>query len=280
VESIQITRESGVVTITLNRPEKRNALDRSTFEALIEAFDEVDRRRDDRVLMITGAGSAFCSGADLTATRPRPEEPARSPGAAPSEPTASQPFGRGVGASLRLMRLVSRCALRLHSLSKPTIAAVNGPAMGAGCNLALSCDLVLASTDARFGEIFVNQALGLDFAGSWLLPRLVGLQRAKEVAFLGEVLDAGDAHRMGMVNRICEPATLVAEARQTAERIASRPPLALSVIKAQLNNSIAPALSSALPLEEVAQALAMNSSDARAALAARGAGTAPEFIGE
>ena len=143
-----------------------------------------------------------------------------------------------------------------------------------------SCDLVWASTEARFGEIFINQALGLDFAGSWLLPRLVGLHRAKELAFLGDVINARDAHELGLINRVCDPTALMPEARVTAERIASRPPLALSVIKQQLNNSIAPALATTLPLEEVAQALAMNSSDARAALAARSSGGNPEFLGE
>lgn len=284
MSSVLVERDSlGVVTLTLNRPEKRNALDRGAFQAIIAACDEIENRRADRVLMITGAGTAFCSGADLSAGAASGST--RSPSAAPdtSDETPDAPtaaFGRGVGASLRLMRLVSACALRLHSLSKPTIAVVNGPAVGAGCNLALCCDLVLASTDARFGEIFVNRALSLDFAGSWLLPRRIGLHKAKELAFVGDLIDARTAFDLGLLNRLCAPESLLDDARELAHRIARQPPLALSIIKAQLNNSVAPALAAALPLEELAQALAVNSLDARAALTALRDHTDPEFSGE
>jgi 2-(1,2-epoxy-1,2-dihydrophenyl)acetyl-CoA isomerase len=124
--------------------------------------------------VITGSGDAFCSGADLTSA---------AEGDAPN----------GAGASVASMRIVGRAALRLHELPLPTIAAVNGVAAGAGCNLALGCDLIVASDRARFTEIFAKRGLALDFGGSWLLPRLVGLHRAKELAFLAEIVDAKEA---------------------------------------------------------------------------------------
>ncbi len=133
--------------------------------------------------MITGAGDAFCSGADLSAA---------AGGEAPS----------GAGSSMASMRIVGRAALRLHELPIPTVAAVNGVAAGAGCNLALGCDLIIASDRARFTEIFAKRGLALDFGGSWLLPRLVGLHRAKELAFLADIIDAAEAERIGLVNRV------------------------------------------------------------------------------
>ena len=135
------------MTLTLNRPEKKNAITGEMWRGLIDLFDEVATNPDDRVLVITGAGDGFCSGADLSDTgtaRPRAASAARSPA----------------------MRIVGRPRSRLHELPKPTIAAVNGVAAGAGCNLALGCDLVIASDRARFTEIFAKRGLIVDFGGS------------------------------------------------------------------------------------------------------------------
>lgn len=260
--SISVTRDDhGVVTVTLNRPEKKNALDREMWQSLVDTFDEVAASRDDRVLVITGAGDAFTSGADLS-------------GAGATDVT------KGAGAALHSMRLVGRCALRLHDLPKPTIAAVNGIAVGAGCNLALGCDLIIASDAARFSEIFARRGLSLDFGGSWVLPRLIGLHKAKELAFLAEVISADEAERFGIVNRVVPAADLETEVTEIARRIAAQPPVQISITKKLLNQSLSVSMGEALEFEDVAQSLAFSSADTREAMAAFFEKREPKFTGE
>ena len=164
METLLVSRDShGVVTVTFNRPEKKNAINTTMWRELVEVFDEVEASRDDRVLVLTGAGDAFTSGADLT------------PASGDENPT------RGFGAAVHSMRVVGRTVMRLHELHVPTIAAVNGVTTGAGCNLALGCDLIIAADTARFSEIFARRGLSLDGGGSWILPRLIGPARALDL---------------------------------------------------------------------------------------------------
>ena len=151
---------------------------------------------------------------------------------------------------------------------KPTLAAVNGIAVGAGCNLALSCDIVLASERARFSQIFVQRGISVDFGGSWLLPRLVGLHKAKELAFLGEIIDAQAAERIGIVNRVVPADDLVATAAEMAGRLAKLPPMALSVTKQLLNQSSGMSMAQALDTEVLSQTLLIRSRDAQEAVGA------------
>jgi len=190
MDALLVTRDDhGVVTVTMNRPEKKNAMSATMIRELTQVFDEIATSRDDRVLVLTGAGDAFTSGADLS---PEPGETSAASG--------------GVGGALHSMRLLGRLILRLHEIPKPTIAAVNGVAVGAGCNLGLGCDLVIASDAARFSEIFARRGLNLDGGGSWLLPRLIGLHKAKELAFLAEIISAEEAERFDDVIRLVLPA--------------------------------------------------------------------------
>src|SRR2546423_4679583 len=156
METIEVTRaDGGIVTITLNRPEKKNAISALMWDELLETFHEIAASTgDDRVVVLTGAGGAFCSGADLWAP-PRPDVKPR-----------HQIFTMGH---------VGDVVMALHRLPQPTIAKVRGVAVGAGCNLALCCDLIVAGDDARFSEIFAKRGLTLDAGGSWLLPRLIGM---------------------------------------------------------------------------------------------------------
>src|SRR4249920_2532219 len=186
METLIVDRADGVVTVTLNRPEKKNAINGPMWRELIEVFDEVADTASDRVLVIAGAGDGFCSGADL------------SPG---DNPDLGGDSG-GIGSTFRQMRVVGRAALRLHHLPQPTIAAVNGVAAGAGLNMALGCDLIVASEGARFSEIFARRGLTIDFGGSWLLPRLIGMHRAKELAFFADIISAKEAAEFGLVNRV------------------------------------------------------------------------------
>ncbi|MEX0667786.1 MAG: enoyl-CoA hydratase/isomerase family protein, partial [Acidimicrobiia bacterium] len=168
--------------LTINRPSRRNAIPIDGWPEIERAILEFDRSSS-RVLVISGAGGAFCSGADLDPSR----------------------FGRevdsemGVAAHHRRMKQVGATAIALHRCTKPTIAAVDGIAAGAGLNLALGCDVVIATTRGRFSEIFVRRGLTVDFGGTWLLPRAVGLQRAKELALSGRIVEAPEALAMGLV---------------------------------------------------------------------------------
>jgi 2-(1,2-epoxy-1,2-dihydrophenyl)acetyl-CoA isomerase len=261
VETLSVERRDGVVTVTLQRPDKKNAMNVQMWRELMAVFDELQEDASARVLVLTGEGDGFCSGADLTDAET---------GAAVAE---------GIGTSLRQMRMVGRCALRLHELTLPTIAAVNGVAAGAGCNLALGCDLVIASDRARFSEIFAKRGLSVDFGGSWILPRLVGLHRAKELVFLADVIDAAEADRIGLVNRVVPHADLAATVAEIADRLAALPPIQLSVSKRLLNQSFTVTMPEALEAEDIAQVMNFRSADTAEAVLAFAEKRAPTFTG-
>lgn len=259
--AVLVRRNDGVVHVTLNRPERKNALNGDVLDGLRAAFDDVERRADDRVLVLTGAGDAFCSGADL------------------ADSGNAALFAGGHDAALQGMRTFSSVALRLHRLSKPTIAAVNGTAAGAGCNLALACDMVVAASEARFSQIFVRRGLTLDFGGTWLLPRLVGLQRAKELAFLGDMVSAERAEAIGLVNAVVPGAELEGAAGELARRLAAGPPVALGLIKAALNDSLSMSMEEALEVENANQAACFRTADMAEAMRAFAERRPPKFTG-
>lgn len=249
--AIRIERRDGVATITLCRPAKRNALTPALFRALGERFDEVAANPDDRVMVLTGSGEAFCSGADLSV------------GGDTLKRLADQPVARA-----QWIRQSTAAALSLHRVPKPTIAAVNGVAAGGGCNLALGCDIVFASESARFAEIFVNRSLALDYAGTWLLPRLAGLQRAKDLAFRGDLLSAREAQEFGLVLEIVPHTELARRVAEYARVLASKPPIALALIKGGLNRATSWDFETALEYEVEAQTRCFGTDDFREAMAA------------
>lgn len=261
METLLVDRSDGVVTVTMNRPEKKNALSHRMYGELRATFDEVAERRDDRVLVLTGAGDGFCSGHDLT-------------------DASNLERMTGVGGSLANMRRIGSVATTLHELPKPTIAAVNGVAAGAGCNMALGCDLILASEDARFSQIFVRRGLTVDFGGTWLLPRLVGLHKAKELAFFGDVISAKAAADVGIVNRLVPAAQLMAEVGTLAARLAQLAPLPLSVMKKCLNDSFELSMAQAVEQEAVAQSMMFSTKDTEDAVRAFVEKREPNFQGE
>jgi len=255
MESLIVERDGGIVTVTLNRPEKKNAVTTEMWRAMADTFTEIGRSTEDRVVVVTGAGDAFCSGADLT------------------DPSVFETHG------LVRMRWIDQAAAALHRLPKPVIAKVNGVAAGAGCNLALGCDLIVASDRARFSEIFSARGLSVDFGGTWLLPRLVGLHKAKELAFFAEVISADEAERFGLVNRIVPADELDAFVDDWARRLAAGPPLALSSTKLMLNNATSPSFEQALDAEAATQALNFTCEDAGEAVRAFLEKRSPEFRG-
>jgi enoyl-CoA hydratase/carnithine racemase len=262
METLLVERANGVVMVTLNRPEKKNAINGPMWRELIDVFDEVADTRTDRVLVITGAGDGFCSGADL------------SPGDNPDLESG------GLGSTFRQMRVVGRAALRLHHLPQPSIAAVNGVAAGAGLNLALGCDLIVASDRARFSEIFSKRGLNVDFGGSWLLPRLVGLHKAKELVFFADVIDAAEAERIGIVNRVVPADDLDKVTTELADRLAVLPPIQLALSKRLLNQAFSVSMAEALEFEDTAQTMNFASRDTAEALAAFLQKRDPRFTGE
>ncbi len=159
------------------------------------------------------------------------------------------------------MRHITDVCLALHRIPQPTVAKVRGVAVGAGLNMALSCDLIVASEDARFSEIFAKRGLSLDFGGSWLLPRLVGMHRAKELALLAEIIDASRAAEMGLVNRVLPEEELDAFVDDWASRLAGGPPIALAMSKRLLNNSMHVTLEEALDDEGLSQTVNFGTKD-------------------
>ncbi len=238
MDEILVEREeNGVVTLTINRPRVKNAVRGDMWEDLRAIFHEITQNPSDRVLIITGAGGDFCAGADL-----------------------SGDMGGGAH-PLQAMQSVNAAALALHDMPKPTIAKVRGVAVGAGMNMALGCDLIVACEDARFSQIFVRRALSVDFGGTWLLPRLVGLHKAKELALFGDIISAEEAERIAIVNRVLPDAELDAFVSEWADRLAAGPPLAMQMTKRMLANSLSMSLSEALDSEAASQTVNFGSED-------------------
>jgi enoyl-CoA hydratase/carnithine racemase len=259
LETLIVERDGGVVTITMNRPNRKNAANGTMWRELLTTFDDVAADREIRVMVLTGAGGAFCSGADLG--------------------DASDVAGRPGDPYLVQMRALGDVALRLHRMPKPTIAKVGGVAAGAGMGLALGCDLVVASESARFSEIFSRRGLSLDFGSSWLLPRLVGLHRAKELAFFADILSAEEAARIGVVNKVVPDDRLDELVEEWAARLEAGPPLALSMTKTMLNSSFSLSMEQALEEEARSQAVNFGTADTAEAIAAFLEKREPRFRG-
>ncbi|MFN0088815.1 MAG: enoyl-CoA hydratase/isomerase family protein [Acidimicrobiales bacterium] len=255
-ETIQVERAAGVVTITLDRPHVKNAMNEQMWRELLACFSEIAQDPNDRVVVLTGAGGAFCSGADLS----------------------GGPLG-GDRHMLYTMGWINQVPLALHRLPQPTIAKVAGIAAGAGANLALGCDLIVAGHDARFAELFVRRGLTVDFGGTWLLPRLIGLHKAKEIALFGDTVDAAEAERIGLVNRVAPPGELDGFVAEWAGRLAAGPPIALAQTKRMLNEAVCLPMVEALDAEGAAQQISVATSDAKEAIKAFLQKRPPEFHG-
>src|SRR6266850_1386410 len=238
-QTVILESGEGIATLTLNRPEARNALDVIMREELVEAFDEIEGDPRARVVILTGAGGHFCAGGDVKSMRQK----------------HSAPEGRA------RVELLNRFVLRLFNFPKPVIAMVDGFAVGAGCNIALGCDMIVASDRARFGEVFLKIGLVPDGGGTWLLQRLVGLAKAKELVLTAEIIDAAEALRIGLVNRVVPAADLESATRGLAARIAAGPPIAASLAKSLLNRAATVDLAAALEGEAFGQSNAITSED-------------------
>lgn len=246
-------REDAVLTLTLNRPDERNALStQAQWDEIVEACDEIRRDETLRCVILTGAGSAFSAGGNVKDMRDKKGISAGSPY------QISQGYLDGI----------QRIPLALHALEVPTIAAVNGAAVGAGCDLACMCDIRIASEKARFAESFVKLGIVPGDGGAWLLQRAVGYQRAAELSFTGDMIDAAEALRIGLVTKVVAPDALMASAKQLARRIASNPGPALRMAKRLMRQAQTARLDETLQLSAALQALAHHSPEHDAAVAA------------
>lgn len=242
---------AGVRTITLNRVEAANAITPDQRDAVILSLEEASSLLEVRVVVLTAAGDRhFCTGADLRASRPPPPRPE----GAPDRPAGHVSRMIATGAQ-RLMNAVLDC-------EKPVVASVNGTAAGIGAHLAFCCDLVVAVDHAKFVEVFVRRGLVPDGAGAWLLPRIIGIQKTKELFFLGDDLPAAEAASLGLVNQVVPGDELAATTAALAGRLAAAPTLSISLAKRLVNASLDVDRVTALRDEATAQEINMASHDA------------------
>ena len=257
-EMIRFEVAAGIATILLNRPERLNSAPPQMFDEIADALDQLGGAR---ALLITGAGRAFCSGADLGVRQDR---------------DSSSP---GQWAYRALARHYGPTMLKLSKLCIPVVCAVNGPAVGIGCSIALAGDLVIAGKSAYFLQAFINVGLIADGGASWTLPRLIGKARAAEMMMLGERIGADKAAEWGLIYRCVEDADLLAEAHSLAVRLAGGPTTALGVIRQNLAWALETDYASALTREAEGQRAAANTLDAAEGKKAFQEKRKPEFKG-
>jgi 2-(1,2-epoxy-1,2-dihydrophenyl)acetyl-CoA isomerase len=260
-ECLLYERKDGIATLTLNRPDRLNALGGTLRQDLFDAVTRAGADPDVRVMVVTGAGKGFCSGGDVKAMgeakagqRERPLIEKIAPGR-------------------------DRTLLAMREAPQPIIAAVNGAAAGAGMNLALGCDIRIASTAAKFTQAFVKRGLHPDWGGTYFLPRVVGMAKACEMIFTGDVIDAAEALRLGIVSRVVAPEELLPTAYDLARRIAAGPPVALRLAKRSLYANEDLDLRGALQIETMAQNICFETEDATEGIRAFGEKRAPVFKG-
>ncbi len=259
-EHILVSESDGIVTITLNRPEKLNAFIGHMRRDLAEALEHAGSERGVRVVIITGAGRAFCAGGDVEFM------------AELMKRSDSEEFARILGAGRRVI-------LAIRQMTKPVIAAINGVAAGAGCNLAFACDLRVASTNATFTQSFVKVGLNPDWGGTYFLPRLVTPNKACELFFLGEQIKAEEALRLNIVNQVVSPEELGGTAQTLAERLRAAPPIAIAAAKQAVYRSKAQDLEEMLRFETESQIRCFESDDAQEGVRAFLEKREPHFTG-
>ena len=250
-----------IATLTLNRPERLNALGDTLRDDLYNAVTKSAADPNVGGLVITGAGRGFCSGGDVKSMSERDQA------------------GQASSAGERLAPVRDRVILAMRDCPKPVIAAVNGAAAGAGMNLALACDMRIASTAAKFSQAFVKRGLAPDWGGSYFLPRVVGTAKACELIFTGETIDAVEALRLGIVNAVVAPDALMAETYKLARKIAAGPPVAIQLSKRAIHHNQEVDLRAALEFETFAQSICRDTEDAKEGVRAFVEKRAPVFRG-
>jgi len=251
--------ETGVVTLTLNRPERLNALTFEVYEELRDAFRALDTEPGVRAIVLTGAGRGFCSGGDV-------------------EDIIGALFGRDSAGLLEFTRMTCDLVLAIRRCRRPVIAALNGTVAGAGAVIAAACDFRIAAESAKIAFLFVRVGLsGADMGASWLLPRMIGIGHATELLMTGDFIDAQRAHAIGLYHRVVPQDRVLAEATALAEKLSHGPAAALAVTKQALEDEAGMTLEKALQYEAEVQAKLMEQPDYREAYEAFRAKRAPKF---
>ncbi len=257
--SFEYEERGAIATITLNRPERLNALTFEVYHELADLFAALNARPHIRCVVITGKGRGFCSGGDVN-------------------DIIGQLLGRSMEDLVAFTRMTGALIQRIRECTKPVVAAINGVAAGAGAVIALACDFRVASDAASLAFLFTRVGLaGADMGSAYLLPRIVGLARATELLFLGDTIHAADAERIGLFTRVVPPEALLLEANALAERIAQGPSFALGVTKRLLNTELDVDFASAIEAEAHGQALCMQARNFREFHDAFKAKRPPEF---
>ncbi|WP_298200064.1 crotonase/enoyl-CoA hydratase family protein [Novosphingobium sp.] len=262
---LRYDQDGSIVTLTLDLPERRNPISEAPMiEAIVAALARLNADLTVRAAILTGAGSAFSSGGDLRKM------------AEPGGPTQAPP----VQSRTWYVDGIQRIPLAFQQLEVPIIAAVNGPAIGAGNDLACMCDIRVAARSARFAESFVKVGLIPGDGGAWLLPRVVGQSKAREMAFTGDLLDADQALACGLVSQVVDDDELLPAARRIAERIAANPPHAVRMTKRLMNEAQGQSLATVLQMSAAFQAVAHTTRDHAEAITAFTEKRAPVFTGD
>ncbi len=263
-EDLILEKEGGIGILTLNRPEKRNALTlKMMTETIPQALEEVRKDDEIKVLILTGAGQDFCSGLDVSALAKTPAE-------------AEASKARN---AVRLTNSWRSTVLPLRSLNQVTIAAVNGVALGAGFTIALLCDIRIVSEDARFSMGFIRMGLIPGMGSTYLLPQQIGISKALELMVTGDMINAMEAEKLGLVNKVVPSGELEKEAKQLGERIAQGPPIAIELTKRSVYKSIYNDIEQQMEFEGFAQDICINTEDFKESLTAFREKRKPVFKG-
>jgi 2-(1,2-epoxy-1,2-dihydrophenyl)acetyl-CoA isomerase len=258
---------TGVAAVALNRAEQRNALSLELLTALAEAVDDISSDDSIRAVVLTGSGPAFCSGADTDELAGGSKTGPHTPG-----PGGTEALRRGFSLSHRVIT-------GIFNMEKPVIAAIRGPAVGAGLDLACACDIRIAAPDARFSAAYVKVGLFPGYGGVWFYPRLFGMGKAAEMVFTGDFLTAEQALGAGFVNRIVPDDKLLAEADALARRIASGPPIAIRLAKTMMRRSLDVTLETSLAMSAAAESITLSSADHLEGMTAARERRAPRYKG-
>ena len=263
-QHIKFSIDNGIAHLVLARDDVRNAFSDNAFtDEIVDAIDQAQLSTEARVLVLSAEGSAFSAGGNIKDMRDK-----------------KRIFAGGPAAVRRsYIEGIQRVPKALHALDIPSIAAVQGPAIGAGCDLALYCDLVIASTKARFGETFINVGIIPGDGGAWILPRKVGMQRAAELIFTGRIVDGVEAAEIGMALECTEPEALMPRVMELAGQIASRPPLTARMLKTLLRQTLSSGLHDFLDNCAALQAICHTTEDHMEAVSALIDKREPEFKG-
>ncbi|MCX8277452.1 MAG: enoyl-CoA hydratase-related protein [Dehalococcoidia bacterium] len=264
---LDVNSESGFATLTLNRPDRLNSLSNDLLESLSQHLEQVAADDSIRSVIITGAGRAFCSGADT-------DEMAGGGGEGPHKPSLG-----GAEALRRGFKLARKVILGIYEMEKPVIAAINGSAVGAGFDLACACDIRIGTGSARFMAAYIHVGLFPGYGGIWLYPRLLGSAKAAELMYTGNFMEVDEAKSLGFLNSVVEEDDLIGAAEKMAHQIAAGPPIAIRLAKTMMRRGMSMDLETSLEMSAAAEAITLSSEDHVEGMGALRQKRRPEFKG-